>query len=148
MEDLKLHLLLADDDMDDCDFFQEALDEIAMPLDLTTVNDGAALMDFLLANNVNHPDVIFLDLNMPRKSGMECMVEIKSSPTLAHIPVIIYSTSLDHLIINHLFDMGAHRYIQKPNEFSKLKAVINRAIHLFSTDTLQTPTKDQFILQP
>lgn len=148
MDNIKLHLLLADDDMDDCDFFKDALDDIACPLNLTTVNNGVELMDFLLADQGNHPDVIFLDLNMPRKSGMECMAEIKSTDSLSHIPIIIYSTSLDRTVVNHLYEMGAHHYIQKPGEFSSLKRVVKKAIMLFSNGTLEPPSKERFIIQP
>ena len=78
MEKTKLHLLLADDDIDDCDFFQDAIDEISEPLNLTILNNGVQLMEFLLSEPENYPNIIFLDLNMPRKSGMECMAEIKA----------------------------------------------------------------------
>ena len=71
MEQIKLHLLLADDDIDDCDFFQDAIDEISEPLNLTILNNGVELMEFLLTNDTIHPNLIFLDLNMPKKSGME-----------------------------------------------------------------------------
>ena len=72
------NLLLADDDEDDCDFFKEALDELLLPTSLVTVNDGVQLMDFLSESGAeNLPDILFLDLNMPRKNGLECLTEIK-----------------------------------------------------------------------
>lgn len=148
MEDLKLHLLLADDDIDDCDFFKEALDDIATPTNFTNVNDGVELMDFLSENQGNQPHVIFLDLNMPRKSGLECMEEIKASNTLNHIPIIIYSTSLDRLVVDRLYDMGAYHYIQKPGDFSSLKMVIKKAIALFDTNNVQPRSRDRFLILP
>ena len=71
-----MNILLADDDADDCFFFEKALREIPMATQLTTVNDGERLMDHLSKNMEQLPDVLFLDLNMPRKSGFECLTEI------------------------------------------------------------------------
>lgn len=144
----KLHLLLADDDIDDCDFFKDAVDELTEPLNLTILNNGVELMEFLLTNPVNPPNIIFLDLNMPKKSGMECMAEIKSSDSLSHIPIIIYSTSLDQAVVNTLYQMGAHYYIQKPAEFASIKNVIKKAIALFENSVLPSPSRDSFVIQP
>ncbi|WP_179334777.1 response regulator [Winogradskyella costae] len=147
MKKTNLHLLIADDDIDDCDFFKEAIDEIG-ELTLSVLNDGVELMNFLLATPFNHPNLIFLDLNMPRKSGMECMVEIKAITALKDIPIIIYSTSLDRAVVDCLYDMGANYYIQKPGEFANIKKVVEKAITLFSTANLETRSRDNFIIQP
>ena len=147
MEKINFHLLLADDDIDDCDFFQEAIDEIGR-ITLSVLNDGVELMNFLSKDPINHPNLIFLDLNMPRKSGMECMVEIKAINELKNIPIIIYSTSLDRTVVNQLYDMGAHHYIQKPGEFANIKKVVEKAISLFTDANLQLRSKDKFIIQP
>ncbi|MDN3493713.1 response regulator [Winogradskyella bathintestinalis] len=144
---MNLHLLLADDDIDDCDFFKEAIDEIGQ-LTLSILNDGVELMNFLLAEPANRPNLIFLDLNMPKKSGMECMEEIKSINKLKDIPIIIYSTSLDRTVVNHLYEMGAHHYIQKPGEFSNIKKVVEKAISLFTSTNSQLRSKEQFIIYP
>ena len=148
MGNTNLHLILADDDIDDCDFFKDALDDLSDPHNLTIVNDGVELMNFLTADPMNHPNLIFLDLNMPKKSGMECMEEIKSIGQLSHIPIIIYSTSLDRTVVNHLYDLGAHHYIQKPGEFSNIKSVLKKAISLFSSDRTIPRSKETFIIQP
>ncbi len=125
MNNLKYNLLLADDDEDDCAFFKDALDELVFSVDLTTVNDGVQLMNFLSENpSSDLPDILFLDLNMPRKSGFECLTEIKKIDKLKHLPVIIFSTSLDMNIVDLMYEKGATHYIQKPGEFSKLKKVI------------------------
>src|SRR5215207_11517242 len=119
------NLLLADDDEDDCDFFKEALDELLLPTSLVTVNDGVQLMDFLSESGAeNLPDILFLDLNMPRKNGLECLTEIKQLEEYKNLPVIIFSTSLDRDIVDLVYGKGAVYYIQKPGEFSKLKKVI------------------------
>src|SRR6186997_3602273 len=98
------NLLLADDDIDDCTFFEDALEDLSISATLLTVNDVVQLMNFLSANSNNLPDVLFLDLNMPRKSGFECLSEIKLIDELKHLPVIIFSTSLDINIVDLLYE--------------------------------------------
>ena len=148
MEKTKFHLILADDDIDDCDFFKDALEEIPELIKLTILNNGVELMEFLSRDSASHPNLIFLDLNMPKKSGMECIAEIKSSDTLSHIPIIIYSTSLDQTVVNTLFEMGAHHYIQKPAEFASIKKVIIKAISRFNNTARQPRSEENFIIQP
>jgi CheY-like chemotaxis protein len=140
------NLLLADDDEDDCAFFKEALDELSLPVSLVVVNDGVQLMDYLSANNL--PDMLFLDLNMPRKNGHECLKEIKEINGLDSMPVIIFSTSLDTEIVDLMYQKGATYYIRKPGEFSKLKKVIGVAVDVVSENKLKQPVREHFVLQP
>ena len=142
-----LNLLLADDDSDDCFFFKEALEEIPISAKLTTVNNGVQLMKLLSGKESPLPDAVFLDLNMPRKSGLECLAEIKTIDKLMHLPVIIYSTSLNPEVVKILYEKGAQYYICKPGEFAKLKKVILEAIALLSQNKLTQPSRDKFILQ-
>jgi len=144
MDLIKHNLLLADDDIDDCIFFKEVLEELPVESFLTTVKDGVELMKFL--NTANLPDVLFLDLNMPRKTGHECLSEIKKDQKLKHLPVIIFSTSFDHVVANALYDKGAHYYIRKPAEFSKLKKIIHEALTLTSAPRRPQPAKENFVL--
>ncbi len=149
MNKQKYNLLLADDDEDDCAFFKEALDELLLPTDLVTVNDGVQLMDFLAKKpSENLPDILFLDLNMPRKNGYECLTEIKESDDLKDLPIIIFSTSLDNSIIDTLYEKGATYYIRKPGDFSKLKKVISNALSISSENNFKQPIREKFILQP
>jgi len=142
------NLLLADDDEDDCLFFKEALDEITVSATLSMVHDGVQLMDYLRNHSPNFPDVIFLDLNMPRKNGLECLTEIKNDPNLKTLPVIIFSTSLDSEIVDNLYQKGASFYIRKPGDFSKLKLVITKALTQASENNFKQPERASFILQP
>ena len=123
-----LNILLADDDMDDCIFFKQALDELTVSPHLTTVHDGEQLM-LLLTNEANElPDVLFLDLNMPRKNGFECLSEIKSNPKLKQLTVIVFSTSFEQEVVNLLYKNGAQYFIRKPSEFSQFKKIIHQTI--------------------
>ena len=122
------NILLADDDKDDCLFFKEALEELEVAAQLTLVADGQQLMHRLRSDTDRLPDVLFLDLNMPRKNGMECLAEIKQSEKLRQLPIIIFSTSYEQEIVNLLYKSGAQHYIRKPNSFTQLAAVIKQAL--------------------
>lgn len=140
-------ILLADDDEDDCMFFKDALDELSLSATLKTVRNGVELMDFLENNLSNLPQVLFLDLNMPRKSGTECLLEIKESEKLRRLPVIIYSTSSNLEVMDMLYCKGAQYYIRKPADFADLKFVINRTISLLKEKNVQPPTREEFVIQ-
>ena len=86
-----LNILLADDDLDDCHFFKEALTEMILPTNLIIVNDGEKLMDLLIKETITLPHILFLDINMPRKNGFECLSEIKHHEKLKSI----LSTNVD-----------------------------------------------------
>ena len=136
-----LNILLADDDNDGRYFFNMALKEVSIATHLTTVSDGERLMDYL---SENLPDVLFLDLNMPRKNGNECLVAIKSDKKLKQLPVIIYSTSLQDAVADVLYKNGAHYYLHKCDI-----AILTKSIHRILTLLLENPkqpSRDQFIL--
>lgn len=129
-----INILLADDDIDDCLFFDKALKEIPIATHLTTVYDGEQLMDYLFKNSEHLPDVLFLDLSMPRKTGFECLTEIKEHPKLKDLTVIMLSTSIprdliyEKDLIKMLYKIGAEDYIRKPNDFSLLKKIVHDVI--------------------
>lgn len=132
MNSKQINILLADDDIDDCNFFKQALKELSLSTQLTTVHDGAELMNYLSENAEHLPHAIFLDINMPRKNGMECLSEMKQNKKLKDIPVVMFSTSNAWDTINMLFKSGAHVYIHKPSDFSQLKQVIHHALPIVS----------------
>ncbi|WP_343695027.1 response regulator [Flavobacterium sp.] len=143
------NILLADDDSDDCSFFEEALDELSLATTLVTVNDGVQLMDFLTdTSHESLPDLLFLDLNMPKKNGSECLAEIKQIETLKNFPIIIFSTSLDTEIVDVMYQKGATYYIRKPGDYSKLKSVIQNALLTASKNDFKQPDRSEFIIQP
>ena len=129
-----LNILLADDDIDDRFFFEKALNEIPIATHLTIVRDGEQLMNYLFENSAHLPDVLFLDISMPRKTGIECLSEIKENKKLKDIPVVMFSTSYprdlkyEHHLIKILSVIGAQHYIRKPGDFAKLKEVIHNEL--------------------
>ena len=149
----QLNILLADDDIDDCIFFKVALEELLLSTRLTTVHDGEQLMQ-LLTNETNElPHVLFLDINMPRKNGKECLVEIKLNNKLKHFPVIMFSTSYEKEVVNLLYDGGAQYFIRKPSDFSQFKKVIQQTLTLIMKNMLASeagnisqPSRENFVL--
>ena len=131
---MPLNILLADDDMDDRFFFSKALDEIPINTKLNTVNNGDLLMEYLTSHQNDLPDVLFLDLSMPRKTGFECLAEIKENKKLAHIAVIMFTTSftrsmdLEDNLKTTLIRMGAADYIRKPGDFETYKLIIHETL--------------------
>jgi CheY-like chemotaxis protein len=146
MDMAPLNLLLADDDVDDCYLFKEALDGIPLSTRIAVVHDGVHLMQLLAKSDTILPDVLFLDLNMPRKNGFDCLTEIKSNETLAGIAIVIYSTSLDPVVADLLYQKGALYYIRKPGEFSKIREVIHRVLTLITQSGNTQPVKNKFVL--
>lgn len=129
-----LNILLADDDVDDRYFFDKALKEITVASNLVTVSNGELLMQYLTERLQQLPDILFLDLSMPRKTGFECLAEIKDNEKLKDLPVIIFTTSFTRGIdfednLKKTFSrMGAEDYIRKPGDFDELKDVIHQTL--------------------
>lgn len=123
-----INICLADDDEDDRLFFTEAFDELRINTKVQTFNDGVALMDYLNDEDSILPNVLFLDLNMPRKNGVECLLEIKQNEKLNDIAIAIYSTSSSEDHIEETFINGANIYIKKPNDFEKLKKILSEIV--------------------
>ena len=146
MKTKPLNLLLADDDTDDCIFFKEALDEIPVDVNLTIVTDGVELTHLLTDPDYILPDALFLDLNMRKKTGFQCLEEIRSNSKLDDIRIIIYSTCSDVETANEVHRLGADYYICKPGNFCKLKDVIHEALLLLGDSTIAAEEKENFII--
>jgi len=140
-----LHLLLADDDLDDRFFFQKALKVSHIANRLSAVEDGEKLMDFLGKNQDKLPHALFLDLNMPRKNGSECLLEIKKNKALDHLPVIIYSTSLHEEVADVLYANGADFYIKKTG-MVELERVLHYVLTILKEKSFVRPDRDRFVL--
>ena len=139
------HILLADDDEDDRLFFRDAFKELKLKTVLKMVNDGVELMEYLKTPNVQLPNVIFLDINMPRKGGKECLREIRQDERLKNLSVAIYSTSSSEDDIEETLVLGANIYIKKPNDFASLKKVLSDVITLNWQYHTSGLNKDNFL---
>ena len=141
----QLNILLADDDIDDCVFFKNALSELNFNTHLTAVNDGEELMQYLINEKNTLPNILFLDLNMPRKTGFECLSEIKQNKKLKNLPVVIFSTSKSQEKIKILFKKGATIYVSKPGDYTQLKQVIQHALSM-TLDKITSTKQLKYIL--
>ncbi|MEX0661889.1 MAG: response regulator [Balneolaceae bacterium] len=142
----ELNVILAEDDSADRLLFEEVLQELPVKTRFTTVSNGQELLDWLSQNKDILPDVLFLDLNMPRKNGFAALGEIKRDHNLQNLPVFIFSTANDQERIKQVFKDAAHYYIRKPVKFRELKQLIYKSLKLIADDNISLPDKDNFIL--
>ena len=114
-------IVLVDDDQDDHELFRSACERIDASLNVLGFQNGEQALKGLSVMR-SHPDVIFLDLNMPRLNGVELLQKLKYSSTLKNIPVIIYSTSFDNNVREKCSSLGAMDVMEKPSSFDTLCA--------------------------
>jgi CheY-like chemotaxis protein len=143
------NIFLTDDDTDDCLLFSEIIQEIPVAKDatLTISNDGVQLMKTLDETVPPPPEVIFLDLNMPRKNGFECLEEIRKTPKLKGIPVVIFSTSSNADIVDRTYQGGANYYICKPQSYVHLKKTIEHVLSLGREKLTGRPDRGDFVIK-
>lgn len=140
-------IILADDDEDDRLFFTDAFEEIKISTKVQTFENGAELMNYLNKDDATLPEILFLDLNMPKKNGIECLHEIKENDKFKNMAVAIYSTSSSEEHIEETFVRGANIYIKKPSDFKTLKKVLQDVVTMnwqFHTSGLN---KENFLLR-
>ena len=140
-------ITLADDDVDDRLFFEDAFDELKINTSVSTCNDGVELMEYLTNPKTILPNILFLDLNMPRKNGFECLLEIRADKKFDDIAIAIYSTSSSEDDIENTFVHGANIYIKKPSDFNTLKKVLSEVVTLNWQYHTSRLNKDNFLLR-
>lgn len=125
------YIYLADDDVDDRELFVDALSEVDPSIILTQAKDGLQLMNILRTIKDPIPEILFLDINMPGKSGFECLEEIRRKEgSLKEINIIILSTSNDPEDIEKALELGATFYAVKPDRFDVLKSFLKAALEI------------------
>jgi CheY-like chemotaxis protein len=110
-------ILCVDDDQDELDIFCDAVRDISSSIVCIPALDGEAALRIL---KVLIPDIIFLDVNMPRMGGKECLIEIKKDPLLKDVPIIIYSTSANPVEVETFYALGINKYLMKQNNYKAL----------------------------
>ena len=146
MIDQTINILLAEDDEADCLLFKDALEELPVKCHLSVVNNGEQLMDLLTQKGNKLPDVLFLDLNMPRKNGFASLGEIKRNAVLQRLPVVVFTTAAGMGTVKDVYRDAAHYYICKPADFSQLKKVIFEALTLVTQEDNSLPNLDKFVI--
>jgi CheY-like chemotaxis protein len=141
----RLQILLVEDDPGDVLITTEALAGSRVPYELSVVEDGEAALDYLnqrgAHEQVPRPDLILLDLNLPRVSGREVLAEVKAHPDLAAIPVIILSTSDAEDDVLSTYRLHANAYVTKPVDFDQFHHVV-RSIDDFFLSIVRLPSRD------
>jgi chemotaxis family two-component system response regulator Rcp1 len=136
----KPRILLVEDNPGDIRLTQEALKESHVEITLDVVSDGEQAVDFLMQRNkyvdTVRPNIILLDLNLPKKNGIEVLKEIKAHDLLKRIPVIVLTTSDAEHDISKAYDLHANCYILKPVDFDDFANVI-KLIETYWFNTVQ-----------
>ncbi len=139
-------VIIAEDDPDDRLLIKDAIKEASMqPVDIFFVQDGAEMLDFLYHRGKYnqqaqspHPELVLLDLNMPKKSGMEVLEAIKQDPALRTIPVVVLTTSHEPQHISRSYELGGNGYITKPQSYTELVEIM-RNLNRYWFQTVRLP---------
>ncbi|RZJ70530.1 MAG: response regulator [Flavobacterium sp.] len=139
-------IMLADDDSDDRSLFTDAFQKVkTIATSLQIFEDGVELLENL--EKVEElPHIIFLDLNMPKKSGIECLREIRQNHRFDSVSIAIYSTSNRARDVEETFSLGANVYIHKPSNFDELKRVLKYVLKMNWQFHLAGMNKETFFL--
>lgn len=122
------NVFLIDDDADDQDIFIQALHTIDKNIAVQSAKDGQDALDKIQAKDFIIPDLIFLDLNMPRINGRQFLTAVKKIESCKHVPVIIYSTSSQETHMGETNALGAALFLIKPSKFSDLKTMLAKLL--------------------
>jgi CheY-like chemotaxis protein len=122
-------VMIIDDDEDDRFFFSEALAKAAPSSTFMSASDGEIAIKMLQNSGIKNPDIIFLDLNMPRMNGWQCLLLIRMIDNLKYIPVIIFSTSKANIHFEKASLLGNVYFMTKPPRISDLVYGIDLALH-------------------
>ncbi len=140
---LQKDILLAEDDMDDVLIFEMALKSIKVPHALRHAENGDRLF-ILLRERV--PYILFLDIHMPCKDGMACIVEIRKNREYDNLPIVMYTSNLSDKIIDDCFRNGANLYVAKSASFSELTQKLRKVFDIDWGDYLHYPPHSHFVL--
>jgi len=139
-----VNVLLVEDSPSDAFLTTEALRQIQKPPQVHVVSDGVEALDFLRREGVHasapRPDLILLDLNLPRKDGREVLAEIKNHPDFKTIPVVILTSSGAEQDVSRAYNLHANCYVIKPLDFSKFKEVI-KSLETFWFTNVRLPSR-------
>ncbi|GAB3157738.1 response regulator [Myceligenerans halotolerans] len=142
MEDHRpIEILLVEDDPGDVLMTQEAFAEHETPVNVSVAGDGVAALDFLRKQgqwaDAPDPDLVLLDLNLPRMDGMEVLAVVKNDPMLRHIPIVVLTTSDAQEDVVGSYSLHANAYVTKPVDFDKFQAVVRQIDEFFVSTVLR-----------
>lgn len=143
------HIFLVDDDQEDRELFSEALSNITQTVQLTEIPSGVKLIEMLNESKLDLPEVIFMDINMPKLNGIECLKKIRSFSKFKNLKIVMYSTYHLDDFIDDAFELGASNFYVKPRRFADLQDLIDKALEI-DWNQIGKPSKQDFlkIFQP
>lgn len=133
----KIRIFYADDDADDCYFFEKAIIEAGWDADISIFNNGMKLVEELTIDP-SFCNIIFMDINMPRRNGIDCLADIRRNTDWSAVPVFMISTSSSQTLKEKAINAGAQGYIQKPPNFTDLKEQLQQVIGAILSGTENT----------
>jgi len=142
----QFNIILADDDDDDFEFFKEAMQSFVPRLAISRAYDGANLIKILEQSPDNLPDLVFLDLNMPCRNGFESLAVIRMNEKWLNIPIVIYSTSAFPDQIDTTYKLGANLYIQKPDDYNKIRLIVKNILSMNFQRLKARPEKEDYFM--
>jgi CheY-like chemotaxis protein len=132
-----IEILIVEDDLGDVELIKESLKMSKFKVVLSHVSDGQECMEYLRKQGpysaVKKPDVVLLDLNLPKKDGRQVLAEMKTDPVLKKIPVVILTTSDNAADINKAYALGANCFVTKPVDFDQIKKIVNEIAEFWFT---------------
>jgi len=143
MDERPKHIFLVEDNRGDIRLIQEAFKSSGVSYEVAIARDGMEAMAYLRQDGdfagVNRPDLILLDLNLPKKDGREVLAEIKGDESLKHIPIIVLTTSRNEEDIFKSYDLHVNCYISKSRNLAQLFKIV-RGIEAFWLETAKLPS--------
>ncbi|WP_051941893.1 response regulator [Maribacter forsetii] len=143
MKDLRIYI--ADDDLDDRDFFMEALKSVPVKTEVFQFDNGVDLMDKLFSD-ITLPHIIFLDLYMPIMDGFECLMDIRNFKKFNNIYIIAYSSIYRDREVNQLKQDGANQFLKKSSSFKELKELLLKSLKSVPIKNREVLPKEEFIV--
>lgn len=119
-----IRIILVDDDSDESYLFNEALEHSGLSITLINAHNGNQLYEYLESNS--EPDLIFMDINMPYKDGLESLKEIRSNVAYKHLRIVMYSTTRVPANVNACYEAGADLFVIKPEDFDGMVKVVSK----------------------
>jgi len=132
-----IKILLIEDDPDDVELLQDSLNDNKVSYEMNVINDGAMVLDYL-KNNFESPDIIILDLNLPRVHGKEIIKEIKIQTPFKNTPLLILTTSSAKEDIEFSYEHGANKFLRKPTTVESFRLTIATILELAALPRSQT----------
>jgi len=137
------HIMLIDDDDDDVHLFRIMASEFFPEVTISVASNGEEALEKLKKPGVQRPELIFLDINMPKMDGFECLGELKKDFVLSTIPVIIYSTSSIEKQVTKAYEMGAHLYVVKAFDLVSYEDMLRKVL---TRNWKEAPAKADFFI--